>query len=79
MSWLAVITALVKLMGAVAAYSKQIQTDRAARAHVMAQVLQRMTDDLQLAARTRTEFDRDLQRNPERLYDDDGYKRTGDA
>ncbi|WP_068087422.1 hypothetical protein [Polycladidibacter stylochi] len=79
MGWLTMITALVKFLGAVATYSKQMQSEKAGRTQVIALLLQRMSDDLQLAARTRTEFDRDLLRNPERLYDDDGYKRSGDG
>lgn len=75
MDWLALILSAVKLLGAITSWMHDRQMVSAGQAEQIAAELKGQSDALTKALAAREAVRADIARNPDRLRDDDGFKR----
>ena len=75
MNWLALLKALIVAVSAFTGWLDRRALLAAGRAEAVSEYLKRAIDDIEAAKRARETMAGDLVRNPERLRDDDGFKR----
>lgn len=75
MSWAAFLTALVKVTGALAQYLSERQLIKAGEAAAVAELLRGQLDAFRRANNIRDVMGRELGEHPDRVRDDDGFKR----
>jgi hypothetical protein len=74
-TWVDILKALVLAVGAFADWLRNRQALESASAELIASHLQSALDEITRAENARNTVGRDMERAPERLRDDDGYRR----
>lgn len=75
--WLSLLSGLTRFLGAIAEYFRDAQLKQAGVDAQKAQDAKETAHEVQAANDARADADRVLEREPDRLRDDDGFKRPG--
>lgn len=75
MNWVGLVLALVKLAGAITSWLHDAKMFKAGQAEEIAKALQEQADGLKVAIKARQDTRAELNRHPEQLREDDGFKR----
>lgn len=75
MSWVSLFLALVKMVAAIGGYLREKQLLDAGTQRALAALLREQADEMQKAAAIREKLDADLAAHPDKLRDDDGFRR----
>lgn len=76
MTWIGILKALVLAVAGVASWLRDRQLIEAGRAEAIGSSLKLVLNEIAAADNARASVRTDLERNPERLRDDDGFKRS---
>jgi hypothetical protein len=75
-TWIGILKALVLAVAGVASWLRDRQLIEAGRAEAIGSSLKLVLNEIAAADNARASVRTDLERNPERLRDDDGFKRS---
>lgn len=76
MTWIGILKALVLAVAGVASWLRDRQLIEAGRAEAIGNSLQSVLNEIAAADNARASVRTEFERNPERLRDDDGFKRS---